>query len=72
MKGGKLVPMDTGLGRMCEVAKGNLDASPRILGILYIGNADAPEPLRNLMKEFVDKKITKDEAIAKLDQLAKG
>jgi hypothetical protein len=70
MKDGKLSEMNTSLKRMCEVAKGNLDASASILGIIYINNPDAPESLRQLMKDFVEKKFTKDETDVKLDELS--
>jgi len=69
LKDGKLSEVDTSLKRVCEIAKSRLD-DPKILELIYIDNDDAPEPLRNILKDFIAGKLSKTDVLQKLDQLS--
>ncbi len=69
MKDGKLEKVDTSLKRMAELAKERLDIGRTLLHLLYISNLATPEPLREIIKGFVNGKYKKEEAIKKLDAL---
>jgi len=58
------------LEQMCEVAKGRLDASPSILRVLYLESPTTPEALRDIMRDFLDGKISKNETIQKLNKFS--
>ena len=66
---GKVETKILGLAHMCGIAKSRL-SSKEILSVLYIDNDAAPQPLREIMKLYVDGKLTQEETAQKLDELA--
>ncbi|TSC83269.1 MAG: hypothetical protein G01um101419_99 [Parcubacteria group bacterium Gr01-1014_19] len=69
MKDGKLEKVDTSIRRMAEIAKERLDISKTLLHLLYIKNLAVPEPIREIIKGFVNGKYKREETIQKLDAL---
>ncbi len=71
-EGGQFKEVDTSLKRLCEAAKGYLDMSKEVLTAIYGEGGAAPQPLREVIKDFVDGKLTKEGTIKKLDELGEA
>jgi hypothetical protein len=56
--------------KIYETAKKRLDDKTR-LSMAYVKNQETPTPLRQLIIDYIEDKITKEEAIKKLDELKK-
>lgn len=56
---------------MYRIAKDRLGAGREVIEMIYVDNVSAPEPLRKLMKSYVDGEITKEVATQELDAMAK-
>ncbi len=54
---------------MYRIAADRLDNSPQVLRIIYVDNDTAPEPLREVMSQYLDGKLTKDETAKRLAEL---
>ncbi len=68
-EGEQFKKVDANLQRMAEIAKERLDIPKSLLHLLYVKNLASPEPLREIIKGFINGKYKKEEAIQKLDAL---
>lgn len=54
---------------MYRIAADRLDSSPQVLKMIYVDNDTAPKPLREVMSQYLDGKLTKDETAKRLAEL---
>jgi hypothetical protein len=59
---------DTMVG-MYRIAADRLNGPPEVLRMIYVDNDAAPEPLRNVVGQYVDGKLTKEQATEQLAEL---
>jgi len=54
---------------MYRIAADRLASSHEVLRMIYVDNDTTPEPLRNVVGQYVDGKLTKEQATEKLNEL---
>ncbi len=66
---GSFKKVDAVVKTLAKVAINQLNGPPQTLDIICLRNEFCPEPLRTVIRDFIDGKITKDEAKTRLEAL---